>query len=380
MTGIIAVPHAITERDATLIKAIVAGIVPEIRAQVDAELGLMKAANDELTAANKALADRLAQIEQREIPDVSPLEQRLAEAESKLLIVGEKGAEIGALEQRLAEVEKREVPDVEKAIHPLAERIAELEAREPIPGPPGPQGPAGERGMDGKDGRDGIDLADLVRGEDGHIIVTLSNGATRDLGSFKGEKGDPGDPGPQGPQGEKGLDGRGIEDVQVRQTDERTAEISFTIGDVEMTYEVELPQGPMGEKGEPGPQGPDGNPGAVGPAGERGEKGDPGERGADGFGFEDMEEELAEDGRTIVRRYRRGEEMKEFTFHVPAMIDRGTYRDGKAYERGDTVTFGGGLWIAQKETKAKPGDGDDWRLAVRRGRDGKPGKDARPND
>jgi hypothetical protein len=35
------------------------------------------------------------------------------------------------------------------------------------------------------------------------------------------------------------------------------------------------------------------------------------------------------------------------------------------------VTFGGQWYIAQTKTKAKPGESPDWRLAVRRGRDGK---------
>ncbi|ACL58954.1 hypothetical protein Mnod_4075 [Methylobacterium nodulans ORS 2060] len=112
--------------------------------------------------------------------------------------------------------------------------------------------------------------------------------------------------------------------------------------------------------------------------GERGEKGETGERGADGLGFEHMEEELAEDGRTLVRRYRRGEEVKEFRHRVPTVIDRGVYKAGTTYQPGDGVTWAGSFWIAQAETSSKPDSGEGWRLAVKRGRDGRDGKDGAP--
>jgi hypothetical protein len=61
------------------------------------------------------------------------------------------------------------------------------------------------------------------------------------------------------------------------------------------------------------------------------------------------------------------------TVKLPIMIDRGVYVDGKSYERGDTVSWAGSAWIAQVPTAGKPGTGEDWRLAVKRGRDGKDG-------
>ena len=40
------------------------------------------------------------------------------------------------------------------------------------------------------------------------------------------------------------------------------------------------------------------------------------------------------------------------------------------YERGDAVTYGGSLWIAQRDTNEYPrGEDSGWRLAVKRGRD-----------
>lgn len=53
-------------------------------------------------------------------------------------------------------------------------------------------------------------------------------------------------------------------------------------------------------------------------------------------------------------------------------LDRGIYRPEQKYLKGDGVTFGGSWWIAQvDEPTDKPGTSDQWRLAVKRGRDGK---------
>lgn len=73
--------------------------------------------------------------------------------------------------------------------------------------------------------------------ENGHLILSLSDGKTIDAGLVKGDKGD---------QGEMGI------------------------------------QGEKGEKGEKGDQGPQGIPGEKGADGERGPKGDRGEAGAQG--------------------------------------------------------------------------------------------------
>lgn len=57
-------------------------------------------------------------------------------------------------------------------------------------------------------------------------------------------------------------------------------------------------------------------------------------------------------------------------FSLPVLLDRGVYRSGAPYEKGDVVTYGGAQWVCTKNTKAKP-PSDDWRLQVARGRDGK---------
>lgn len=111
----------------------------------------------------------------------------------------------------------------------------------------------------------------------------------------------------------------------------------------------------------------DGSTKSIGPV--VGKDGDPGN---DGLGFDDLD--AAYDGeKTITLTFMRGERVKEFAFTMPVVIDRGVYRDGSEYKAGDGVTWGGSFWIAQKDTSAKPDAGDDWRLSVKRGRDGKNG-------
>lgn len=92
--------------------------------------------------------------------------------------------------------------------------------------------------------------------------------------------------------------------------------------------------------------------------------------GVDGLGFDDLS--LRFDGeRKFVLVFQRGETVKEFPITVPGLVDQGVYKSGSDYLPGDGVTWGGNFWIARRETSAAPGDGDDWRLAVRKGRDAK---------
>ncbi len=53
---------------------------------------------------------------------------------------------------------------------------------------------------------------------------------------------------------------------------------------------------------------------------------------------------------------------------------RGVWQPG-THDRGAVVTMAGSLWLCFRTTTAKPGAGDDWRLIVKRGADG---KDLRP--
>lgn len=90
--------------------------------------------------------------------------------------------------------------------------------------------------------------------------------------------------------------------------------------------------------------------------------------GVDAVGFDDMDLVLNEEGAFL--NFARGEKVK--SFRLPIVIDRGVFKEGSNYHKGDGVTWGGSFWIAQKDTKDKPdAGGDGWRLAVKKGRDGK---------
>ncbi len=113
-----------------------------------------------------------------------------------------------------------------------------------------------------------------------------------------------------------------------------------------------------------------------GPPGPNGKDGVDGKDGADGLGFDDFEEVIGDDERTITHRYRSGDRVKEFVYKTSTEIYRGVYVEGKTYDRGDVVTWGGSSWHCNETTTSKPGDSKAWQLQVKKGRDGKDGLDA----
>jgi Collagen triple helix repeat (20 copies) len=151
-------------------------------------------------------------------------------------------------------------------------------------------------------------------------------------------------------------------------------------------------RGPRGEPGEKGERGEPGKPGAMGPAGidgkngERGQKGEPGRNAADLTLVQDMIEQRVEraieaislttpdGGRTLCFSF--GETAVR-EVKTALVLDAGVWKEDTTYAAGDGVTLGGSFFIAQIATTAKPGKSDDWRLAVKRGTDG---RDWRPDE
>jgi len=99
-----------------------------------------------------------------------------------------------------------------------------------------------------------------------------------------------------------------------------------------------------------------------------GKDGSAGANGADGLGFDDLTFEQDEEGRPTAV-FRKGELEKRVG--LPCLIDRGPFRKGEQYQKGDAVSYGGSLWIAQGSTEQRPDGGAGWRLAVKKGRDGR---------
>lgn len=219
------------------------------------------------------------------------------------------------------------------AVAPLLKRIEALESR-PLP----ERGEKGERGPQGEPGRDGVGVRDGFLQREGVLILSLSDGTTRDLGVVAGKDGKDGRDGEMGPPGERGE------------------------------------QGPQGEKGEPGERGDLGPIGEKGLDGRDGRDGTDGKDGRDGFDLEAFDC-VPLDERTIELRFTGGGQVHRYELEFPVMVDRGVFKAGESYKRGDAVTWGGSLWIAQKETGEKPDTADSgWRLAVKKGRDGKDAK------
>lgn len=103
-----------------------------------------------------------------------------------------------------------------------------------------------------------------------------------------------------------------------------------------------------------------------------GKDGEPGKDGRDGFSLSDFDATMMDDGRTVLLSFDRGEQSFKVELAFPVMIYRGMFKEGRSYQKGDTVTWGGSLWHCDADTDEKPdGPQKHWTLAAKRGRDGK---------
>lgn len=157
--------------------------------------------------------------------------------------------------------------------------------------------------------KDGAGFTGAVVNREGHLVLTLSNGTTQDVGLVIGNDGAP------------GVDGKDA-------------------------------------VGTPGIDGKD---------------------GLDGLGFDDYDLTLDET-RGWIFRLGQGDRVKEWILGLP--FDAKVWAAGTTYPKGAGTTWDGHYWIAQAQTSEQPGEGSPaWRLAVRRGkqgREGKQGKDGSP--
>jgi len=100
--------------------------------------------------------------------------------------------------------------------------------------------------------------------------------------------------------------------------------------------------------------------------------------GRDAIPLEDFDLSLSEDGRTVTVKMQAANTVVEKSIKIAAVLDRGVFKTGGEYEKGDGVSYGGSFWIANcNEPKGVPGTGEtDWRCAVKKGRDGKDLRDS----
>lgn len=237
---------------------------------------------------------------------------------------------------------------IDEGFEAFEARLAAVEGRAAVPGP---QGPAG---ADGANGPDEASVATMVR--EAVAAVPLPKDGQ------DGAPGAPGKDGRDGVDGKDGLEGRaGADGLHGKDGVGLAGSVIDRDGQLVVTLT-------------------DGTQKTLGPV--VGKDGAPGKDGEDGLGFDDLSVEMADDGRTIVHRWERGERSKEARLQLAVVLDRGVYTPEKDYQAGDGVTWGGSFWIAQRETKGeKPGEGNDaFRLSVKRGRDGRDGVMKPPPD
>lgn len=139
---------------------------------------------------------------------------------------------------------------------------------------------------------------------------------------------------------------------------------------------AEVKDGAPGERGEPGPQGEQGIQGERGQPGERGEQGPPGERGERGeTGAQ------GEQGRAGERGERgepgaageAGPAGERGADGAPGKLPMVREWQDRVYRDGEVVTFGGGVYQAQRDTGKTPPH-EDWACIVAAGRDGADGR------
>ena len=139
-----------------------------------------------------------------------------------------------------------------------------------------------------------------------------------------------GPPGPKGDAGDRGVDGKNGTDGK----DGKDGDPG------------------IGERGADGLNGINGKDGASSSV--PGTKGDTGERGANGIATREELQDLVEARFADVQ-------VRGF-----ADIYKGVYKPGELYTRSSFTTWGGSLWLALVDTKAKPGENTDWRLVVKK--------------
>jgi len=90
-------------------------------------------------------------------------------------------------------------------------------------------------------------------------------------------------------------------------------------------------------------------------------------------GLDDIHIDVNDDRHFTVSLSKSNGQVEEKSFDLPVMIYRDVYQPGRKYVPGDCVTFAGSLWHCFEETSDRPNEAGSagWRLAVKRGRDGR---------
>lgn len=336
------------------IKAILEGVIPELKAAID--------------IAQKPLLDRIECLEKRSpekgepgtagkdgssvtVDDVAPM--ILSEVSKAVAAMpapkdgepglagkdGETGADGSSV--TVDDVAPLIVAEVQKAVAAL-----------PVP-KDGEVGPAGKDGKDGRDGVDGHDGVSLCVEDAAPFIVEQ---ITKQIAAI-----------PVPTNGKDGADGR----------DGKSVSLEDVAPLIERAVDKRLAALPPAECGEVGPAGKDGPPGRDG----RDASDIPMIRGfikdevqaAAMATFRTLSVATPDDGRTFVFGLDVFGEPIKHEIKTALVLDNGVWRP-ESFKKGAGVSFGGSFFIAQEDTTDKPETSKAWRLAVKRGRDGRDGK------
>lgn len=154
--------------------------------------------------------------------------------------------------------------------------------------------------------------------------------------------------GARGPQGERGADGVGLADALI----DRDGALVLTMTDGR----------------------------AKGLGVVVGRDGAAGSDGRDGLSMVDVSRAYDTETHEVVERWTVAGEAKELRYPAGGIRPGGFWREGMKSHALQAVTHDGALWIAKRDTAARPclENSDDWQLAARKGRDGRDGKDGKP--
>lgn len=227
---------------------------------------------------------------------------------------------------------------IDGALDRLVDRLDALERRAPERGEAGKDGRDGADGRDGKDGVDGRD-AEPVSDEQIAAAVERYLIANPPAAGKDGADGKDGEKGETGNDGKDGADGIGLAGAMI----DRDGELNVTLTNGEVRK--------------------------LGPV--VGRDGKNGDRGEAGFSLTDFNTDWRPEDKVLILSWDAGEDRYSHELFVPYVRDMGVWAEGKSYLKGDGVTWGGSFWIAQDDTAEKPDGSKAWRLAVKKGRDGK---------
>lgn len=232
---------------------------------------------------------------------------------------------------------------VGKVFGPLSARIKALEERAPI------------KGIDGKDGANGKDGASVTIDDvrpliDEHVrrAVAAIPAPAKGADGLNGKDGRDGKDGIDGKDGANGKDAAPVSEAAI--ADSVAARFERRFSDLVLSWER---------------QARDGIERAL-------DKMPPPKDGRDGKDAAPIESlEITQSERNVTIKLGNVER----TIKLHTILDRGVWEQ-RAYETGDAVSYGGSLWIAQHDTEDAPGTSKAWRLAVKKGRDGRDLRDS----